>query len=226
MRTPAGTMRNLFSAYVSVVLGFGLSAYGLAPFPAPPPRSPALGLVIAVAFTATHAVLPIFVFYGVETVINLAGLCISLFESKKRGEAEGAVEDVAEKMAVILKVFRVVLYLFLGSWFILPIIGFARVLGGIAGAGFIIGAIIHVVASGKEKAAWTVMQYGSTAIALLLFAWQVNRVGLSPGWLIAAAILQGALLTIAEVAFRPEVNAIVEKRVKKSLLDCVPKVDS
>jgi hypothetical protein len=125
-----------------------------------------LGLVLI--FTASHAVLPVF-FYA-----------FFLWLIPRDGRVGGYI--------------TLFIYLHMGLWFGIPIIGLALISGWLN----LIWAVVHVALARPGRRTFTFIEYGSTSLALFLFLTAYGEGPFFPSGLFLA-VAQAAMLTIVDI---------------------------
>lgn len=134
-----------------------------------PDRDASLGMILM--FTASHAVIPVF-FYAV--------FLWSYREAPRRDVGAGGCT------------LRFI-YLHMGLWFGVPIIGLAAKTGWLS----LIWVVVHVALAQPGRRTFTFMEYGSTSVALFLFLSSYGKGTFFPEGLFIV-IVQAAMLTIVD----------------------------
>jgi hypothetical protein len=169
-----------------VVATYTLAALGLTVFDPeiPQPRLHASEwqrAAIVLVVTATHAVIPVYFFHAVLDMLSrfTAGLRFG-----------GAHRQALRAFEVFTGGF---VWLLIGVWFGLPIVGLAYFSGWLT----IAWAAVHVVFANRRSRSWVFIEYGSTSLALLLLAFFFSEGRLlSTGW--AVVLLQSLFLSVLD----------------------------
>lgn len=174
---------SLLRSFMLVLITYALSAFGLA-LNVTPLFNPGIngdipvlvGIVVASLFTLSHAVVPAFFYRIFFSVLD------AIKESKEKVNSGG------------LLFFSGFIYLHIGFWYGIPILGLAALTGWLNLA----WVAIDVLRAGRGRRHWAFLQHGSTSIALVLFLTLFSGTNLFPMGIVVV-LFQALLLTVLEL---------------------------
>lgn len=181
------TWNDVWRGFLPAIGGYVLAALSVIfdDGPARAPKStldPLVDLLGVVLFSATHAVLPV-IFY--RFLIGVPG--------RMWAASKSPFDRAMPGMGVVFG------YLHMFAWFGLPAIGFAASTSWFPLA----GAAAHIILARRGRRTWVFLEWGATSMSLWLFFSTFDGRPDIAGWAVAAATLQGLLLTLMERFFRP-----------------------